>query len=296
MAYHIGRILQECFGYELVEAQTYPGRLEPIFHYDEPVPTVTLEQMERQIRDDDLLVANPAFSSFMFGLRLKGHKIMYVQDFRTFSLLDCHFDLYVSVSSVVRDFLRATYGLDTAVIPAFIPLERMPEAAPWHERPPYSFFVHCKMRSRENEAVFDLLRRQLHKADSRIVIEEMQDGYRLPQDEFLRTLGASRYLLNISIAEGFGLVPLEAMAMGTVVLGLDGLSGRDYMRRGENCLTYPFAHIKELPAAVAQLMQDDAKAEQLSQAGMKTAMQYGYAPFRERWVAQLARFLNKAPA
>jgi len=42
-------------------------------------------------------------------------------------------------------------------------------------------------------------------------------------------------LYPLSVAEGFGLVPLEAMAMGSVVVGFDGYGGREHLTPGANC-------------------------------------------------------------
>ena len=101
MAYQMGRILQVDFGFEAI-AVTVRGETpyHGIFQYDPIFPTTDVAGMEASIADDDVLIANPSFSRLSFGLRCRGLKVMYVQGFTTFGLLDCSFDLYVSVSHV----------------------------------------------------------------------------------------------------------------------------------------------------------------------------------------------------
>ena len=50
-----------------------------------------------------------------------------------------------------------------------------------------------------------------------------------------------------SYAQGFGLMPLEAMAMGCTVVGFDGYGGRDYMRPDINCCVVPYPDIDGSP-------------------------------------------------
>src|SRR4051812_25007649 len=109
MAYHVGLLLQQQFGYDLIGAETQEHPPSDQFTYEVKPKLMPLAKVEREMTADDLLVVNPAFSPLMLGLRLPGRKICYVQDFRTFQILDGHFDLYVSVSSTVRKFLRGVY-------------------------------------------------------------------------------------------------------------------------------------------------------------------------------------------
>src|SRR4051812_19400294 len=103
IAYHLGRLLTRHFGYEFFDISIYPVEKQ-LFRYDTSVQTVSVTQMEHMVGSDDVMIVNPSFSRFLFGMRLTGRKIMYIQDFRTFLLPDCHFDMYVSVSSVVSRY------------------------------------------------------------------------------------------------------------------------------------------------------------------------------------------------
>jgi len=288
MAYHVGLILQQEFGYEMVDVQVHGQALRQ-FEYEWLPPSVSVAEMEQRITGDDLLVVNPSFSRFMFGRRLPGRKICYVQDFRTFQALDCHFDLYVSVSTVVRDFLRTIYVIDTSIIPPFIQLERLPPVVAWRKRRSGSALMYVKTGD-ENEIAAQYLLRSLQSLPGLTI--EMRKDNGIAHGEFLRNIGAVRYLINVSLAEGFGVIPLEAMALGTCVTGLDGLAGRDYMRLGENSITYSMKNIDRIPEAMETLLCDDAAAEALAAQGMADAQHYTHARFRQSWIDALRNFLG----
>ncbi len=280
MAYHIGRLLAREFGYRLVDVQTMPPK-DRIFTYDTPMESMPLARMEAQIQADDMLICNPSFSQHMFGLRLPGKKLMYVQDFRTFAFLDAHFDCYISVSSVVQEYLRSVYGLESSVIPPFIDTAGC-APLPWEQRPAQELLIYCKVMNPEHAYTLKLLESYLPDSyQSRLL-----QSYTMPHTAFLQRLGAVRYVLNLSIAEGFGLVPLEAFALGTLVLGLDGAAGRDFMRYGENGYAVPFRAYKDWLKELPALLQLPHPASVLT-AAAETAREYGYAQFRTRWLPVL---------
>lgn len=292
MAYHLGRLLHLHFGYELFDIAVYPAE-KRIFQYDTPIQTVTIAHVEASIGPDDLMVVNPSFSQFLFGLRLPGRKVMYVQDFRTFLLMDCHFDLYVSVSSVVQRYIHALYDIESPVIPAFIQLNRMPQVKPWHERPPGSALVYVKNPSNEHRILLAELRNRLHAMGAHdIDLSNVMEGRKLTHQEFLQALGSVRYFINMSLAEGFGLVPLEAMAMGTLVTGVDGLAGRDYMQHGHNALVSSIKDLRHLPETIVTAFRDEQLAQSCVANGRETAKRYGHAAFKAAWMEQFNRFLK----
>src|SRR6516162_5214689 len=93
MTYHLGRILHLDFGLEVVAVSLGGERPENgVFDYDMDFPTIGIVDMEQQIGDEDILLASPSFSNYYFGARLPGRKLMYVQGFNTFALLDRYFD------------------------------------------------------------------------------------------------------------------------------------------------------------------------------------------------------------
>src|SRR3569833_3304132 len=136
MAYHIGRILERDFGIRAIAVTMGPESADDGIHaYELRMPEMSVAEMETHITPRDLLVVNPSFSPHQFGWRLFGTKLSYVQDFKTFALLDRKIDHYVAVSDFVRDFLRTVYALDVPVIAPFVELEAMPPSMPWSQRP-----------------------------------------------------------------------------------------------------------------------------------------------------------------
>ena len=290
MAYHLGRILERDFGIPAI-AVTLGGEHADngVHDYDLRMPALTVAEMERQIAAHDLLLVNPSFSPYQFGWRLPGFKISYVQDFKTYALLDRKFDHYVAVSDFVRDFLHAVYGLDVGVIPPFIQTERLPAAPPWEQRPACDVLPYRKGLPEVWEVSFARVRERLAQRAPHIVVREPLPGNGIAQQELLARIGSVRYLLMLSAAEGFGLVPLEAMAMDTVVAGYDAFGGRHYMRNGENCLVAPYPEIERVVDALIAAVEAPHTCAALLRNGRATAAEYSYAAFRARWIEEFSR-------
>jgi len=301
MAYHLGRILRQDFNLPVtavaVGSETAHGGL---FRYDPAFPTISVDTMEKTIGPDDLLICNPSFSNRCFGLRLACRKLMYVQGFNTFKILDGFFDHYVTVSDFVRDFVRRTYGLDSHVIPPFIDVPS--PLRPWADRPEHSITVHLKGEDSEQSLLLarlgDLIQsrapelaRALDWEGSVLSINGDRD-----HDDFLTTMGRARYLVVLSVAEGFGLVPLEAMAQGVVVAGLDGFGGRHYMRPGQNCATAPYPDLEAAADRLIATMRSPHIGQALSDTALRTAAEYGYERFRRAWIAEFSRAFSLVPS
>ena len=247
--------------------------------------------MEHEIADDDILIANPSFSNYFFGPRLPGRKLMYIQGFNTFALLDRYFDQYASVSRFVAKFVKMTYGINAPVIPAFIEIDVLPPVIAWQDRPAASILVHLKGDSTFQEAVLALLRDAVARRIPGIDLDNVLNGPLVAHTDFLARIGASRYLVSLSAAEGFGLVPLEAMAMGTTVIGFDGFGGTEYMKPGRNCLVTRYPDIEGVAERLVAALGAPALAEQLAAGGRVTASHFTYARFRTSWLHQLRHFL-----
>ncbi len=300
MAYHLGRILQQDFGLPVTAVTV--GDETPssgLFRYDPEFPSVSVQTMEETIGPDDLLICNPSFSNRHFGLRLPCRKLMYIQGFNTFKVLDGFFDHYVTVSDFVRDFILGGYGLDCPVIPPFIDVP--PPATAWSERPEYSVAIHLKGENGDQPLLLarlrDLVRRRAPEVAAAIDWEGgalSSEGAR-PHADFLAAIGQARYLLTLSVSEGFGLVPLEAMAQGVVVLGLDGFGGRHYMRPGQNCATASYPDLDTAADRLIAAMRSPHIGQTLSDAGRRTAEKYGYERFRQAWIAEFSRALALIP-
>ena len=311
MAYHVARILHVDFGYDVrvvtADGSDTHGPVNGLFHYDPVFPCVPLEGCSDRVREDDVLICNPSFSSLNLGLKVRGRKLMYVQGFTTFSVLDCFFDRYVAVSGFVRDFLAQTYDIEAPVIPAFVPgtdvvlqetAVREPSLA-WEARPPFSIELNFKGNREQQLLVLERVRGQLRAKDR--ALEEAIDWdaaakrtlARQPHREFLERIRSARYLLTLSVAEGFGLVPLEAMGQGTVVLGFDGYGGREYMAPGRNCAVASYPDVAGVVDGIINAMRNPVFSCEMMTAGIETASRYTYDAFRSAWVHELGLFLSR---
>jgi hypothetical protein len=255
---------------------------------------VSVETMLLEASAGDTLLINPSFSKFGLGLRFPGRSLMYAQGFSTFSVLDAHHDRYVTVSPFVRDFLRSVYGIESTVIPAFID-ETVAAPAAWHERPDGLVLHHCKDHSPLGQAIVAAVLSRLQAALPNTKFEPLLAAGPTPRHRLHERLGQARFLLTLSMAEGFGLIPLEAMARGVVVLGLDGFGGRGYMTTGVNCQTVPYGRLEELVESAVTVVRSPGLAARLSREATRAAAAFGYSLFEARWTAELGSFLGVEP-
>jgi glycosyltransferase involved in cell wall biosynthesis len=294
MAYHLARILHLDFGFHPI-AVGHESSDNGIFDYAPVFPCISVEEMEASISEDDVLIANPSFSGSNFGFRLPGRKVMYIQHFVTFALLDCRFDHYVCVSEFVRNFIANTYGIETIVIPPFIRADSFPAARPWRERPPDSILVYLKGDPTHQQLLLSRLRQLLAPRLPGLTLDHVLDR-KLPQRELMVRIGRYRHFLTLSATEGFGLVPLEAMTMGSTVLGFDGFGGRAYMRPGVNCAVTAYPDIEKLADQIVTVIGNPDYAAALAEAGQATGNDhlYTYDHFRAAWREQFSCFLGVA--
>lgn len=288
MAYHIGGILKQRFGLEVMAVGTSPAA--GMFRYPVDMPVIDEETMVGTASADDLLICNPSFSDRMFGLRLPCRKLSYVQGVRTFRTLDVFFDRYVFVSKWARRFVNQHYGIDGPVIPAFIDTDtfRPGDASPVARRRRV-----CAVLERKHEPlVFERLCR---------TYERLHDGERLPvemvpvlpQAELAERLRQCRVFLSLDAMEGFGLPMLEAMACGCAAVGWDSGGCGEYARSGRNALLARYGDDEALARLLRTVLVEDAVAERLSLSGMETGAGFGQGRFSAAWERELASVLRR---
>ena len=210
MIYHIGALLHQHWAYEPVDVVLNPAaKAHSAWDYDVPFSKMTMAEMLQHATEEDVLISNPSFSHFLLGLTFPGKKLMYVQGFSTYRVLDGFFDKYVAVSPFVQRFLRDTYSMETPVIEPFVHHEHAPRALqPWQERPEGSVATILK---RDGAALLQHFEAMLGQRcpDLRYAVTVIPKG--TPHRQLLRQLSRHRYFLWLSPLEGFGLPPLEAM-------------------------------------------------------------------------------------
>lgn len=97
--------------------------------------------------------------------------------------------------------------------------------------------------------------------------------------------------------EPWGLVPLEAMAVGRpVVASSAGGGAAEYLRNDYNCLQFPPGDATALAAALRRLAADSELRERLIAGGSETAARFSARTFHEALERELARVVDGARA
>ena len=96
--------------------------------------------------------------------------------------------------------------------------------------------------------------------------------------------------------EPFGLVPLEAMAVGRPVVSTARGGTSEFVRDGENALVFDPDDDAALAACVTRLAQDDALRAALVSAGGQTAAQFTITRFAAETVAEIVAAGQRGPA
>jgi glycosyltransferase involved in cell wall biosynthesis len=292
MLHGIAELLRVHFGFPVTIVTTSDELApEPEIASQLQFATMSIDNLPSVVGRDDLLVMSPAFSQHWLGQRSDCRKVMYVQHFNTYSVLDCFFDSYVCVSEFCSSVLKTTYGIQAPVIPAFVEVPERISRLPWRDRHPRRILVNSKGDARLNALTLETIVGKVHRVFPDAVFEDLVANAWIPHGDLLERLAGTRYLLTLSATEGFGLVPLEAMALGVAVTGFDGYGGREYMRLGKNCECMPFPEVGAVSDRLIGLLGDIDHAEQLSRNGIETAAQFRRAAFEERWIAFFQRFL-----
>jgi|GEM_PF-309804 len=97
----------------------------------------------------------------------------------------------------------------------------------------------------------------------------------LSEPEYAAEIRKASVFLNLSSAEGFPTSCMEAMAAGTLVVGFDGVGGKQLLRGGENCLLAPTGDYVTLAYALAPVLDsmlagETAACGKMIAGGLKT--------------------------
>ena len=111
-------------------------------------------------------------------------------------------------------------------------------------------------------------------------------GFKNKQEINALLMQSSIYLMT-SHTESFGLVLIEAQALGVPCVAYDSAQGaREIIRSDENGLLIPN---RDRAEAVGRLIEEEAYRRRLGQKGKESALEYSADRVRERWI----EFINK---
>lgn len=297
ICYRLTRLLHTRFGHDCVIVAAQPNQTyensAPLFQHPVRYESISVDELASVVTSEDLFISNPANSRHFFGGRLPCRKIMYVQSYTTFNILDGFFDSYVAVSQFVRRFLKFEYGITAPVIPPFTRAEHVPKnLIPWEERPPYKIMVMGKLFFAE---LLQLFCDKMAKSYPHIPIEiNIVERFSKTQPELLQLMAEHRYFMQLSPCEGFGLTPLEAMACGCITLGFHGGGSLDYLRpmsygvsdffKLPNTGMVAYPQMDKLCDNVAYLLTHPYYANKLASRGNLLIHNYSAEKFDNHWI------------
>jgi glycogen(starch) synthase len=99
---------------------------------------------------------------------------------------------------------------------------------------------------------------------------------------------ADAVVFPVEWAEPWGLVPLEAMALGRPVLATGRGGSGDYLRDGENCLLFEPGNAGALASSLSRVANEPALRERLRAGGLETAQRHQEDEFNRLAIEQLA--------
>ena len=179
-------------------------------------------------------------------------------------------------SAIAKGFLERVLHLnDVALIPCFI------DTALFHPREKtIQIAAIPKKLPREAAAIHSVFRLKYPELASVpwAVIENT------PEREIADIFGHSTIVLSLPFLESFGLVPLEAMASGAIVVGFHGHGALEYAT-AENGFWFPSDHIEETADALAHVVRGlqarDPAILRMLETGHATAARYSKDAARE---------------
>ena len=205
----------------------------------------------------------------------------------------------------VRDRTVLSPGIEHAFLEA--PRERQPP--PWHWR---LLYIGRVVEQKGVDTAIEAL--ALLPAQARLtVLGEGDEGYRRQLEELAHRCGvfdrvefqpprprqklfavyegADVIVFPVKWHEPWGLVPLEAMALGRPVVATGTGGSGEYLREGENALLFKPSDASAMAAAVARLAADATLRMHLRDGGYATAAHHGEETFNERALQEMETVL-----
>ena len=115
---------------------------------------------------------------------------------------------------------------------------------------------------------------------------------RLLSNDLQQLMASNDILLFPSLYEGFGLVVLEAMAQGMVVLGSMNSGARDVIQDGLDGFLFPAGEIQGMAKTLADLMQNPDRKDRIGRAASEKAKRFTWEAYGKRYEQILSQTLR----
>jgi len=249
------------------------------------------------------LIARERTGAAVTVLRTAHH----VDDFTTPVLVDCQRraitepDRVLVVSRMWRDILARDFAVETTVVPNGVDLARFAQPAPVAKPDRFLLLAVGGIEPRKGSVHLIRALARLTDLDPELVVvggHSFQDfaPYReaalaeaaelgvvvrevgtVSDAELAGWYAAADALAYPSTAEGFGLVPIEAMALGVPVVASDLPVFREHLTDGRDALLPPVGDDEALAAALRRVITDPALRDSLRRSGCATAATFTWA-------------------
>ena len=128
--------------------------------------------------------------------------------------------------------------------------------------------------------------------------EELQVSHRvtflgqIPNRDVFSAMEQASYFVMVSQPEGFGIVYLEAMAAGCVVIGAEGQGIADIIRNGENGFLVPVDDPGRIADVIGFCMQNPDTAGRIAREGQALAQQMNWSVNAQKYLALFQTLLH----
>ena len=273
---HVSHLVKN--GYPAFVVHSQPGFRPPWLKID--VPLIYLEK-DFQVFPNDILVIPEDYKAALEAVKdINAQKHIFCQNhFYIFNGLqdggtweDFGISSVFCSSEIISDFIRSAFGYtEVPVVHYAIPLDLF---KPGEKKLQIAYMP--RKRPVELKFIRNLFRKLYREYEQ--VPWVCIDG--MEEENVAEILGESALFLSLSLYEGFGLPPIEAMASGCIVVGFHGYGGLEYARNNNGFWCEEGNMIEcawSLGQAVSQIVSGEESIFRMQEQALKTAGEYDFA-------------------
>ena len=291
--WHVHHLVKN--GYPAYVVHNRPGFIPPWLNLE--VPMLYLEDDFKVFPNDNLVIPEDYTAALEAAKDVQARKHIFCQNhFYIFNGLqngstwkDFGISSVFCSSEAIRDFIRSALGYDEVPIVHYaIPLELF---TPKKKKLQIAYMP--RKRPVELKFIRNLFSTLYGQYDHIpwVSIDNMEEK------DVAEVLGESALFLSLSLYEGFGLPPVEAMACGCVVVGFHGYGGLEYAK-SDNGFWCEEGNIVEcawlLGQVISRMINNDEEIAHMQEQALNTASRYHFAR-QEKEQTQLWKRLYDQP-